>query len=105
MDEIPVNSTAGQEIYPDVLQLEPHIEDGYDYADQKENREQIKILMIVALFIPPVFFYIKHKFESSEDPIVHKRYKWSLNFFALEMCCLAIVVVTLFSWWFHDALE
>ena len=104
MDEIPVVNQGHQEVFPDVLQLEPHIEDGYDYVENKENRDNSKILMIIGIFFPPLFFYIKHLYEKTEDPIIHRRYKWSLNIFAFEMCCLAIVCVTLFSWWFHDAL-
>ena len=104
MEEIPVNSTAGQENYPDVLQLEPHIEDGWDYVQDKEERNRMNTLFIVGIFIPPLFFYIKYMYEKSQDPFIHRRYKWSLNIFAFEMCCLAIVCVTLFSWWFYDAL-
>ncbi|BFU24219.1 hypothetical protein EHI8A_082540 [Entamoeba histolytica HM-1:IMSS-B] len=94
-----------KEQFAGVLQFEPNIEDGYDYVVNDEVRKRMLIYVVISALCPPFFFYIQRIYSKSEDPVIHNRYKLCLNIFAFEVCCLVIIGVVLFSWWFHDALE
>ena len=95
---------VNNEAYPNVLEIPGYLQDGSIQEASEEERKTQLIWIIVTIFLPPLFIYINRKYEKTFDPIMHRRYKWSLNIFAFEMCCLVTVAIVLFSWWFHDAL-
>ena len=93
-----------KDLPPGVLDLDPNVEDGYDFDLDERYRKRMKVLFFINIIFPPLFIYIYKTYSKTKDPICHKWFKWAQNVFAFEMCALIVVCVTLFSWWFKDAL-
>ena len=85
------------------------IDDGSEETNSLElekKRKTIFILMIItAIFFPTYYIITFRRFRTETDYRIRYWYKFSQNLCAFETCCFAVITITLFSWWFHDAMD